>query len=162
MRSSTQRLLTATLLGLAVSLGAAPAAEKPRCTADTQECLNYMVETLSKRGWVGLELDNSEGFSRMIVTRVVPGSPAEGAGFKEGDRLVAFNSIEFKEANMAAMKKAQSVMHPGKQVTYRVERGGGMRVLSVTLAAVPDDVLALWVGRHMLEHAQVDVARAQP
>jgi S1-C subfamily serine protease len=94
----------------------------------------------------------------MIVTRVVPGSPAEAAGFREGDRLVALNDVKFKEANVAALKNLQSDLSPGKQVIYRVERKGGMRELWVTLAAVPDEVMGRWIGRHLMEHASVDVA----
>jgi predicted metalloprotease with PDZ domain len=121
-----------------------------KCTADTQECLDYMVEAFKKRGWVGLELEN------MIVTKVIPGSPAEAARFKVGDRLVAFNGIEMTEANEKALKEAQKSMRPGKQVTYRVERHGSMRELTVTLAPLREDIMALWIGRHMIEHATVN------
>jgi predicted metalloprotease with PDZ domain len=126
------------------------AGEKKKCTADTQECLDYMVKAFKKRGWVGLELDS------MTVTKVIPGSPAEAARFKVGDRLVAFNGIEMTDANAKALKEAQKSMRPGKQVTYRVERNGSMRELTVTLAPLREDVMALWIGRHMMEHATVD------
>jgi predicted metalloprotease with PDZ domain len=132
-----------------------------KCTASTQECLDYMVKTYKKRGWVGLELDKDKkgGTRSLFVTRVVPGSPAEAAGFRIGDRLVALNGIELTEANEKALSAIYKKMVPGKQVTYRVERKGGMRELTVTLATLPDDVLAQWVGRHMLDHAQVDIAK---
>jgi hypothetical protein len=56
-----------------------------------------------------------------------------------------------KEALHAAKKK----MKPGNTVTYTVERNGSPRDLTVVLAKVPEDVLAQWVGAHMLEHAKV-------
>ncbi len=148
-------------LAAALLLAAAPvvAGEYGKCTASTQECLDMMVKSLRQRGWVGLELDTKQGMSQMLVTRVVPGSPAEASGFKVGDRLVAFNSIELKEANEKALEQARSGMTPGKQVTYKVDRSGAVRELTVTLATVPDDVVAQWVGRHMLDHAKVDVAQ---
>ena len=144
----------------ALALVPAMAAEEKygKCTAGTQECLDAMVNAYKNRGWVGLELENEGGLEKMIVIRVVPGSPAEAAGFREGDRLVALNDIQFKEANISALKELQSDLTPGKQVTYRVERKGGMRELWVTLAAVPDEVMGRWIGRHMMEHASVDVA----
>jgi S1-C subfamily serine protease len=153
-----KRLLT-TLAAALLLAGASLAGEYGKCAAPTQECLNQMVQGLRSRGWVGLELDTEKGTSQMIVTRVVPGSPAEASGFKVGDRLVSFNGIELKEANEAALQQARTGMNPGKQVTYKVERSSAMRELTVTLATVPDDVVAQWVGRHMLEHARVDVAQ---
>jgi predicted metalloprotease with PDZ domain len=144
--------LVAIAIALILSGSFAVGGEK-KCTADTQECLDYMVKTFKKRGWVGLELEN------MRVTRVIPGSPAEAARFKVGDRLVAFNGIEMTPANEKALKEAQKSMRPGKQVTYRVERDGSMRELTVTLAPLREDVMALWIGRHMIEHANVEGAK---
>ena len=141
------------IAALVILSGFSAFAGEKKCTADTQECLDYMVSAFKNRGWVGLELDE------MTITRVIPGSPAEAARFKVGDRLVALNGIEMTHANEKALKQAQKSMRPGKQVTYRVERHGGMRELTVTLAPLPDDILAQWIGRHMLEHATVDIAK---
>ncbi len=152
------RLLVISLAALAL-VPAMMAGEKVgKCTADTQECLDAMVKSYKARGWVGLELENADGLENMIVTRVVPGSPAEAAGFREGDRLEALNDVQFKEANISALKELQADLTPGKQVVYRVERKGGMRELWVTLAAIPDEVMGHWIGLHMMEHASVDVA----
>ncbi len=55
---------------------------------------------------------------------------------------------------------AKKAMSPGKQVTYTVQRAGADRKITATLAAVPQDVLAQWIGNHMMEHAS-DQAIAQ-
>ena len=121
------------------------------CKADVQACLNKMAEKYAKRGWVGLELDEDKASGALTVEQVVPGSPAEAAGFKAGDVLVALNGIEFGEENYEALKKAKYKMAPGKQVTYTVARKGKNRDLAVTLAKLPDEVLAQWIGGHMIE-----------
>ena len=148
------------LLVMLVVLGVAPAAQAGekygRCTGETQECLDAMAKSLRNRGWVGLELDDSGGLENMVVTRVVPGSPAEAAGFHEGDRLVALNGVEFRKDNISKLKAMRGDHTPGKQVTYRVQRRGGARELWVTLAAMPDSVIASMIGQHMLEHAETD------
>ena len=154
----TLRLLVISLAALALVPAMAAAEKVGKCTAGTQECLDAMVNHYKNRGWVGLELENQDGLEHMIVTRVVPGSPAEAAGFREGDRLEALNDVQFKEANISALKELQADQTPGKQVVYRVERKGGMRELWVTLAAVPDEVMGRWIGRHMMEHASMDVS----
>jgi hypothetical protein len=49
-------------------------------------------------------------------------------------------------------------MVPGNEVTYTVLRHGKEKELAVMLGKVPEEVLAQWVGGHMLEHAVVEVA----
>jgi predicted metalloprotease with PDZ domain len=146
------------LLVMLVVLAVAPAAQSEekygRCTGETQECLDAMAKSLQNRGWVGLELDDGGGLEDMVVTRVVPGSPAEAAGFHEGDRLVALNGVEFRKDNISKLRAMRDDHTPGKQVTYRVQRRSGVRELWVTLAAMPDSVIASMIGRHMLEHTE--------
>lgn len=87
----------------------------------------------------------------MVVKRVVPGSPAEAAGMKPGDALVALNGTPLGEKSEAAKKAAQKAMVPGGKVTYTVLRDGKERPVEVTLGKLPREVLAQWVGAHMLE-----------
>ena len=65
----------------------AVAGEGHKCTASTQDCLNKMANSMNNRGWVGLEIDNDGGMDKMVVTKVVEGSPAEAAGFRTGVAL---------------------------------------------------------------------------
>ena len=95
----------------------------------------------------------------MTITRVEPGSPAEAAGLKEGDVLTALNGIRFSEENKEAMKGAQAKMTVGATVTYTVDRAGRNMDLDVTLGSIPDTVMAKWIGRHMLDHASLTVAK---
>jgi S1-C subfamily serine protease len=132
-----------------------------KCTASTQDCLNKMAAKLKNRGWVGIELDKDKASGHMSVTRVVPESPAVKAGFKIGDQLLALNGVPLGKEDEKAkqeMKKAYKAMVPGNEVTYTVLRHGKKKELAVTLGKVPEEVLAQWVGGHMLEHAVVEVA----
>ena len=153
MRKTSLLLSLIAVVALAVP---AFAGEGHTCTAPTQECLNKMAAKLKTKGWVGIEMDKSKKGGAITVTRVVPGSPAEKAGFREGDQLVALNGIELnKDMNKEALYAAKKQMKPGKEVTYTVERKGSTVDLAVVLAKVPEDVLAQWVGGHMLDHAEV-------
>jgi C-terminal processing protease CtpA/Prc len=144
------------VLGLTV---AAPlvAGDQPRCKASTQDCLNYMTSHLKSRGWVGIEYD--EEYHKVL--RVIEGSPAEQAGFRKGDVIVAISGVDVTEDNSDELKKIQyEQMKPGNQMTYTVARAGMRKNLTVTLAAVPEDVMAQWIGRHMLEAHAEDVQLA--
>ena len=142
----------ALVLVVVVALAAPLAAgEKHSCKASTQDCLNYMKTNMSEKGWVGIEYDPDTN----TVIRVIENSPAEDAGFKKGDHMVAMNGVELSEENEGTLKKISSAMTPGNTITYTVERAGMRKKVDVTLGSLPDKVLAQWVGNHMLEaHAE--------
>jgi len=124
---------------------------KHKCSASTQECLDYMAIKFKDRGWVGIEMEIDEETSAMSVTRVEARSPAMEAGFKEGDVLVALNGVRLDDENKEKVKAAQQKMTIGSTVTYTVERNGKKKDLDVTLGQMPEAVLAKWIGRHMIE-----------
>jgi C-terminal processing protease CtpA/Prc len=136
-----------------------------KCTANTQECLDYMATKMKDSGWIGIEM-NVEPGGVMEILKVVPGSPAETGGMKPGDFLVAMNGLEFNDANQEALQQMRSESKPGSSVMYTVTRSGEKHDLTLTLAAMPADVLARYIGQHMLEHASTAMpkenAEAQP
>jgi S1-C subfamily serine protease len=148
---------TAAALALLVSPLAAHGGHK--CDKDTQACLNEMAAHMKDKGWAGLELDKSDP-AGMTVTRVHAGSPAEAAGFRTGDVIVALNGIRLgAEKNKEALYAVKKTLKPGSQATYTVARGGKEKDVTVTLVKPPEEVIASWIGSHMMEHAQVAVAK---
>jgi len=127
-----------------------------KCTYNTQECLDHMAAKLQSSGWVGIELDKDDS-GVMTVQRVVPGSPAEQAGFQVGDVLFALNGIEINDKNESALKTAKKDWKPGQSVSYTLKRDGRPVNANLTLGVMPADVLAKFIGEHMLEHASTEV-----
>jgi S1-C subfamily serine protease len=144
------KIVVPMLMAVAVALPLV-AGEGHTCAHSTQDCLDYMAANLAERGWVGIEADDES----MRITRVVEGSPAEAAGLAVGDVVTAANGVAYAEANKAELDKIKKGMTPGSTVTFTVERAGAVRDVEVTLAALPDEVRAQWVGAHMLQHAKV-------
>jgi len=136
------------------------AGESEKCTYSTQECLNMMAEKMRTAGWVGVELDKDETTGVMTVKRTFEGSPAEAAGIQPGDVLYALNGVVISDANKEALRKARKEWTPGQLVTYTIKRNGSDRDVSLTLAPVPADVMARWIGEHMLQHASIDMAKS--
>ncbi|MCZ6649829.1 MAG: PDZ domain-containing protein [Acidobacteria bacterium] len=158
MKKANLMLSLAAIVLLSVPAFAGEGYEK--CSAGTQECLDKMAEKMSGRGWVGVELEKDEDTGAMTVTRVVPGSPAEDSGLQAGDKLVALNGFAFgDESNHEQLQAAWKSMTPGKEIAYTVNRHGHDKKVSITLVKVPEDVMAAWIGSHMLEHAAVDVGQ---
>mgnify|MGYP006371645353 CR=1 FL=1 len=137
--------------GLALA-GGAECAEQ-----HTQASYDEMAKKYAKHGYLGIETEKNAA-GAYAIAKIAPGSPAEKAGFQKGDVLVALNGARFGDDNKEAVKKAKSALGPGKAATYTVTRGGSERQLTATLAEVPREVLAQWVGEHVVGHTSMQVA----
>lgn len=99
---------------------------------------------LASKGWLGIETEKDEATGSYRIAKIAPGSPAEQAGFRAGDVLVAFNGIPLKDKEK--IKAAKTSIGVGSQVTYTVARAGAEHKLSATLIPVPEQVLAKWLA----------------
>ena len=85
-----------------------------------------LTPELAKKLSVGL-LDGA------VVTAVQPGSPAEKAGLRERDVVIALNGRPIR--NSAELRARLGLTPIGEQVELRVNRGGEARMLRVQIAA---------------------------
>lgn len=142
---------------LLASSGAALAGGEHCAEKHTQASYDEMAKKYASHGYLGIETEkNAAGV--YAVSKIAPGSPAEKAGFQKGDVLVALNGARFGDDNKEAVKKAKSQLAPGKAATYTVTRGGSEKQLTATLSTVPREVLAQWVGEHVVSHTADQVA----
>ncbi|HEU4401386.1 MAG TPA: PDZ domain-containing protein [Candidatus Polarisedimenticolia bacterium] len=135
------------------------AGDHKKCTMSTQDCLDHMAAQMKSSGWVGLELDRDDDSGSLTVLKVVPGSPAEAAGIQPKDVLFALNGVRITKDNDEALMKARKEWQPGQSVTYTIKRDGTDRQVTLTLAPMPADVLARYIGEHMMEHANSEMAK---
>lgn len=155
MRRTLLAMLAMTLFA-AVPVFAGHGHEK--CSYDTQTCLNMMAEKMKNSGWIGVELDKNEQTGEISVKKVIDGSPAAKAGLKTGDVLYAIDGIVINDENEEKIHNAKKSWKPGTSISYTIKRDGYDRKASVTLASMPADILARYIGQHMLDHASVEVA----
>lgn len=149
--------LIATALVLAIAAPVAMAGDYGKCTSGTQECLDMMAQKLKNKGWIGVELNDESG--KLVITKVVAESPAEDAGLKEGDVLFAVAGVEYNEENQDKIKEIRKSMTPGESFTFTILKNGKKeKEVVIVLGNLPDDVLAQWVGSHMINHATVEEA----
>lgn len=148
---------TTILAALLLAVPAAWAGEKEKCPYDTQSCLNYMSTKLRTSGWIGVEMERDPG-GIYVVKKVVEGSPAQAAGFQAGDGLLALEGVAMNADNEKKLGELRQSMKPGTKATYTIRRGQSTRDLTVTLGSWPADLVARYIGEHMLEHAGSTVA----
>ena len=83
-------------------------------------------------------LDHPQG---ALIAEVVPGSPADKAGLKDGEIILKVNDRDVTDASHLRVMIAS--MAPGTRVRLTlVEENGKRRTVEVKLARLPEDVLA--------------------
>src|SRR6185312_5332869 len=71
-----------------------------------------------------------------VVDQVLQGRPAERAGLRAGDRIVAINGQPMTSpSDVAALTNA----HPGDTLTYRIDRNGTKLDVPVAIEAVDEN-----------------------
>ena len=129
-----------------------------RCGKSAEDCVSAMAAKIQQKGWLGIETEKT-GDGHYAIVGVEPYSPAQKAGFRKGDVLVALNGISLYSEDKTELKKVKTGLAVGAAVSYTVKRGDSKKVLDATLAEVPAPVMAQWIGEHMLDqHAHIEVA----
>lgn len=92
--------------------------------------------------WIGVQMNNGSDIG-VTVEHVVRGSPAEKAGLKTGDRIVAVDGS--KTTTPGHVTRAVGQHKVGETVSVEIERGGNSTAAPVILAARPsgDDILKM-------------------
>ena len=103
---------------------------------------------------IGLQLESSTGGPGARVREVSPGGPAEQAGVRTGDLIVAVNGADVtgRDPALQVIERLHGV-RPGEKVDLRVSRDGKVRDL--TLIARPSMNDVYFAGRMRLPHIEV-------
>ncbi len=146
-------LSTGTILVLVLSaLPAIAGDEKVRCETELTACAEQIASKYKNRGWVGINLDyNVDSGGKTVLTGIFPDSPAEAAGLQAGDALIGLNGVAYTQDNEKQLYQEYEKFKPGETITYEIERDGKQMSVNVTLARLPDKILAQWIGYHVLE-----------
>lgn len=158
MKRNPIRLAAALAAAVALLGGTAALAGGAKCAeAHTQADYQKMAEKMAKKGYLGLETEKNAA-GGYTVKAVAAGSPAAQAGFRAGDVLVALEGVKLGKENKEQIAKVKKGFAPGKQINYTVARQGAETRITATLGEVPREVLAQWLGEHVLDHTSVMVA----
>jgi predicted metalloprotease with PDZ domain len=131
-----------------------------KCSAtDASACLSHWAEKRNS-AWMGASYDKGAD-GTITVKEVYAGSPADKAGIKKGDVLMALNGASF--ADKEAIKAAKADWKVGATMTYTIKRGNAEKKMAVTLAPMPEAVFAQMVGEHVVaNHMTATAATPAP
>jgi C-terminal processing protease CtpA/Prc len=111
---------------------------------------------LAASGWVGVELLCREQGQPYKVSMVIPDTPADKAGLRPGDVLVAMNGIAIPDCSQDTLGKINRDAKPGQSVTYTIKRDGVDREIALTLEPICADVLAKYLGERARDRATAE------
>jgi S1-C subfamily serine protease len=86
-----------------------------------------------KRAWLGVIIENNTPLNMgVIVKEVIKDSPAEAAGIKNGDIIIALNNNNIP--HLERLKEMILIEEPGKTITLKIIRDNNKMEIPVTLA----------------------------
>lgn len=143
----TPLLRTAFCLGLAPWAAASQAAAAPPASPSTPAVVFHPIElggaavalvpgssSQGQKGMLGIYLADDD--ERAVVAALVPGGPAESAGFQPGDRIVAVDGAPV--ASLQDVRQRLASHHAGDRMQVRIERDGWAKDFELVLGAAPD------------------------
>jgi len=152
MRTRSVGLLVAAVLALTPLA----AGEKEKCTHPVEDCLEYIRTTMKNSGWVGVLLDYDKAAGGWTLTEIIADSPAEDVGLQAGDVLFAANGVRADGERSEAMWKAHKKTKAGDMAIWEIRRDGAEKRMEIVLAPMPADLLAKYIGEHLLLHSKTD------
>jgi putative serine protease PepD len=93
-----------------------------------------------KRPYLGVSTGDATTGTGAQVAGVVDGGPADRAGLRVGDRIVALAGRQVTQASDVSATVTDR--KPGDKIDIRISRGGDERTISVTLGTRPDAPLS--------------------
>lgn len=90
---------------------------------------------------IGVELDEIEAAGRLALKGVIEGGPAQAAGLKKGDQIVAVDGVDTSSWSVEKVSDALQG-EEGKAVALTLQRGDQTLTVSVTRGKVPTPVVA--------------------
>jgi len=104
----------------------------------TRGWLGVMIQDINEDLAQSFDLDQNSG---VLIAEVTDDSPAQQAGLKQGDVLIALNGTPLSDVNDLRNKIAMT--SPGSKVKLQVIRDGKKRSISVTIGQQPEDMTSI-------------------
>ncbi|HEY0159743.1 MAG TPA: PDZ domain-containing protein [Thermoanaerobaculia bacterium] len=132
---------------MALVVAATIAAEGPKCNGTARECEQKIRHLVSGRRYFGATVqDRNPG---LVVNSVHPNSPAERAGLKPGDQLIALNGRSLREASGREFKQLIADARSTGRIWMLISRHGAITKIETRLEPYTKEQVAKMVALHL-------------
>ena len=106
-----------------------------------------------RRGFLGVELGETEQAGGALITKVIPGSAASRAGLRKNDLILIVGDKEVNSVNQSRVAISQTA--PGTKLPLKILRSGVKITLFVTLGLMGED------GNNLLPGVSLEVLNSK-
>lgn len=138
---------------LVVAVAAVADDDDRRCNSPAEECAKRIREMMTGQKFLGVIFYDSE--TGIYVKSVVDGSPADDAGLKAGDFIVAIEGRDISDGNVKAFKKIFGKAQQQGDVTLKVRRGEIVLTTTAHLREITEEQITRIIAAH-IEAAHTD------
>jgi len=148
--------ISRTFLVAVVATAAAVAADEPKCTATARECEQQIRQVLSGRRFLGVTVAVHEertpgGLGGLTVIGIVENSPAERAGVKVGDRLIAVNGKSLVKGTAMQFKQIVGDARSNGRIWMIILRQGAYKKIETRLEPYSKEQIDKIVQQHLMK-----------
>jgi predicted metalloprotease with PDZ domain len=142
------KALLVTVLAAAATLSAQ---EPKKCSSSAHECERQIREMMTGRRYLGLQVvDLKPG---VVIKSVVADSPAEHAGFGEGDRIIGVNGHAMTMATVRDFKQILAqASSTGGRLFVIIQRRGALRKIDVRLEPYTSLQIDKIIAAHLTQY----------
>lgn len=136
------------------------------CALGLEPCIEALHAALSKRGSLatGLHVQGPLGESdeprRATVASLIPGGPADRAGLRPGEVVVAIDGERLGSNPGPILRRKLPTFRIGQRIVYTVLRGGIEVDVTMVAEPAPEAVIRTGIANHLLELFGEQEARA--
>jgi hypothetical protein len=121
-------------------------------TGDWQAHWQKKETMLRKVAWDGINVDMETG--KMLVKNCDENSPGLKAGIREGDVLAALDGKSLDNLTGQQLWELMETVKIGQTVTYAVVRDGHTKNVKVTMAPIPEQIIAKYKKKFEEKHTK--------
>jgi predicted metalloprotease with PDZ domain len=142
-----KRLALLTCAILMVAIAAFADDDSRKCPSPAEECAKRIREMMTGQKFLGVIFYDSE--TGIFVKSVVDGSPADEAGMKAGDFIIAIEGRDISDGNVKAFKKIFGKSQARGEVTLKIRRGETTLTTTAYLREITEEQITRIIAAHM-------------
>jgi predicted metalloprotease with PDZ domain len=135
------------ILVLATLVAAGISADEPRCTQTPRDCDHQIRQMLSGCRFLGMTVE--ERNPGLVITKIVPNSPAARGGLRAGDRLIAVNGKSLANSSSREFKQILADARATCRLWMIISRSGAYKHVEARLEPYSKEQIEKIISAHL-------------